>query len=139
MSQTLLSRSCIFTRHLHKHLTTRTRLPAAGSLIRTQAMASQSSKYYLLQYQYTSDILEKRGPHRDAHIGAARQQADAGKMLIAGASGDPVDSALFIWQDVSKQDIEEFVKTDPYVKAGLVTDWKIQPYMAVVGTAMSKT
>lgn len=24
-------------------------------------------------------------------------------MLIAGASGDPVDSALFIWQDVSKQ------------------------------------
>ena len=24
-------------------------------------------------------------------------------MLIAGAAGDPVDSALFIWQDVSKQ------------------------------------
>ena len=30
-------------------------------------------------------------------------QADAGKMLIAGAAGDPVDSALFIWQDVSKE------------------------------------
>ena len=30
-------------------------------------------------------------------------QADAGKMLIAGAAGDPVDSGLFIWQDVSKQ------------------------------------
>ena len=39
-----------------------------------QAMASQSSKLYLLHYQYTQDILEKRGPHRDAHIGAARQQ-----------------------------------------------------------------
>lgn len=37
-------------------------------------MASQSSKYYLLHYQYTPDIMEKRGPHRDAHIGAARQQ-----------------------------------------------------------------
>lgn len=113
-------------------------------------MASQSTKYHLLHYQYAPDILEKRGPHRDAHIGAARQQvqscslhlsichafvsvsarlvvvallsgincmfykpgmanclyiaqADAGKMLIAGAAGDPVDSALFIWQDVSKQ------------------------------------
>ena len=37
-------------------------------------------------------------------------QADAGKMLIAGAAGDPVDSALFIWQDVSKQ-----VKSSVYV------------------------
>ena len=37
-------------------------------------MASQSSKFYLLHYQYTPDIMEKRGPHRDAHIGAARQQ-----------------------------------------------------------------
>lgn len=40
----------------------------------TQAMASNSSNFYLLHYQYTPDIMEKRGPHRDAHIGAARQQ-----------------------------------------------------------------
>ena len=37
-------------------------------------MASQSSQYHVLNYKYVPDILEKRGPHRDAHLGAARKQ-----------------------------------------------------------------
>ena len=39
-----------------------------------QAMASQGSKYYCLQYKYVADIMEKRGPHRDAHLGAAKKK-----------------------------------------------------------------
>jgi uncharacterized protein YciI len=31
------------------------------------------------------------------------------------------------------QDVEAFVKADPYVSAGLVTDWSIRPYMVVAG------
>ena len=37
-------------------------------------MASQSSQYHVLNYKYVPDVLEKRGPHRDAHLGAARKQ-----------------------------------------------------------------
>ena len=37
-------------------------------------MAAQSSKYYSLHYQYVPDILEKRGPHREGHLAAARKQ-----------------------------------------------------------------
>lgn len=39
-----------------------------------QAMASQGSKYYCLQYKYVADIMEKRGPHRVAHLGAAKNK-----------------------------------------------------------------
>ena len=38
----------------------------------TQASAAPS--YHVLQYKYVPDILEKRGPHREAHLGAARQK-----------------------------------------------------------------
>ena len=35
------------------------------------------SSYQLLSYEYVSDILEKRGPHRDAHLTAAKEKARA--------------------------------------------------------------
>lgn len=101
-------------------------------------MASQSSQYHVLNYKYVPDILEKRGPHRDAHLGAARKQDEAGKLLIAGAAGDPVDGAVFVFKNTSKEDIEEFVQTDPYMKAGLISSWSLQPFNAVAGSEVSK-
>ena len=35
------------------------------------------SSYQLLSYEYVHDILEKRGPHRDAHLTAAKEKARA--------------------------------------------------------------
>ena len=44
-------------------------------------------------------------------------------MLIAGAYLDPTDGAAFIWTPkASRADVEAFVKADPYVTAGLVTE-----------------
>lgn len=50
-----------------------------------------------------------------------------------GAAGDPVEGALFIFKDVTKEEIEVFVKADPYVLNGLVPDYKIKPYAVVIG------
>ena len=44
------------------------------------------------------DILEKRGPHRAAHIEGAKQALAAGKLYMAGALADPVDGAIFIFR-----------------------------------------
>lgn len=100
----------------------------------TQAGAPAGPKYYILNYKYVSDILEKRGPHREAHLGAANKQLNAGKIVMAGAAGDPVEGAVFIWKNVTKNEIEEFVKSDPYVLNGLVPEYNIKPYAVVVGS-----
>jgi hypothetical protein len=55
-------------------------------------------RYHLLQYSYVPDILEKRGPHRAAHIEGAKQALAAGKLYMAGALADPVDGAIFIFR-----------------------------------------
>ncbi len=40
-----------------------------------QAAATPPS-FQLLSYKYVSDILEKRGPYREAHLAGARQKVD---------------------------------------------------------------
>ncbi|KAK9864955.1 hypothetical protein WJX84_003661 [Apatococcus fuscideae] len=87
----------------------------------------------ILQYKYVEDILERRGPHREAHLKAAADQVKAGSCLIAGASGNPPSGALFVFKGKSSKEIEEFVKADPYIKAGLVSDWEILPFAVPPG------
>ena len=53
-------------------------------------------------------------------------------MVMAGAFAEPVDGALFIFKNVSKEDVEAYVKSDEYVLNGLVTGWKIKPWTVVV-------
>jgi uncharacterized protein YciI len=55
-------------------------------------------------------------------------------VIAAGAAGDPVEGAVFIFKNISKDDIEAFVKADPYVQNGLVPDYSIKPYTVVVGS-----
>lgn len=95
--------------------------------------AADTPGYFVLQYSYVPDILEKRTPFREAHLSAANALVDSGRLVMAGALTDPVDSALFIFKGHSKEEIEEFVKGDAYNVNGLVTEWKIRPYMVVVG------
>lgn len=84
---------------------------------------------HLLIYSYVPDIVERRGPHRDGHLAAiARWHAD-GKIVIAGAVGDPVDSGLFVFRDAA--DIPAFMAADPYPAAGLVTSHRVEPWLVV--------
>jgi hypothetical protein len=59
-------------------------------------------KYWLLNYTYVPDILEKRGPYREAHLAGAKKHLDAGRLVAAGAVGDPVEGATFFFKDISK-------------------------------------
>jgi uncharacterized protein YciI len=52
----------------------------------------------------------------------------------AGAAGDPVEGAVFIFKNTTKDDIEAFVQADPYVQNGLVPNYSIKPYAVVVGS-----
>jgi hypothetical protein len=72
-------------------------------------MSSQAApSYHILQYQYVPDILEKRGPYREGHLGAARKLEKEGKCVLGGAFGDPVEGAIFILKNMNTQ-----VKTGP--------------------------
>jgi hypothetical protein len=90
-------------------------------------------KCWLLLYSYVPDILERRGPFRDAHLAGAQRQVQAGNMLVAGAYTDPTDGAAFMWTPkATRAGIEAFVAADPYVTAGLVTSHSVREWAVPV-------
>ena len=86
------------------------------------------ASHRILFYDYVDDVLERRGPYREAHL--ARIRADE-RIVMAGALGDPPHGAAIVFRDASLQDIEAFVVGDPYVTAGLVTASRIEPWNLV--------
>jgi uncharacterized protein len=83
----------------------------------------------LLRYQYVTDMAERRAPHRDAHLAAIEESRAAGRLAIAGAVGDPPTGGLLAFR--GEGDAEAFVAADPYVEAGLVTRWTVEPWNVV--------
>ncbi len=91
--------------------------------------------HYLLTYHYSSDYLERRGQFRNAHIAGAWAAQGRGELVLAGAAGDPPDSAVFVFDCADPRVIEAFVQADPYVQNGLVSSHTIVPWTTVVGDA----
>jgi uncharacterized protein YciI len=87
----------------------------------------------LLSYEYVYDILERRKPHREAHLAHIERAAAGGSLVVAGAVGDPPHGAAFVFEDESDAAAaaEEFAAGDPYVAAGLVSDRRIEPWTVV--------
>jgi uncharacterized protein YciI len=92
-----------------------------------------ATTYWLLFYDYVDDIVDRRGPFREAHLARARDAHNRGALLFAGALADPVDGALFVFRADDRDVVEDFARHDPYVKEGLVTAWKVRPWNVVVG------
>lgn len=95
--------------------------------------SAEPPKHLLLNYTYVPDILEKRGPYREAHLAGAQKKLDERKLVCAGAVGAPPKGATFFFKGASRAEVEQFVKDDAYVQNGLVTAWSIEPYTVVVG------
>jgi len=86
---------------------------------------------FALFYDYVDGILEKRGPYRDEHLALARRYLDEGKLTHAGPFTPPT-GAMFLFANVQKQNVVDFINDDVYVKNGLVTGHRIQEWNVVI-------
>lgn len=89
-------------------------------------------RYLILFYDYVEDIVERRAPHRPAHIALVKSHKQAGGVVAGGALGDPPNGAAIVFRTESEDDVKGFVDSDPYVTAGLVTAWRIVPWNVAV-------
>jgi uncharacterized protein YciI len=84
--------------------------------------------HHVLFYDYVGDVLERRAQYREAHLARIHAERDAGRIVMAGALGDPPSGAAIVFEGVEQDEIEEFARTDPYVEGGLVTSWRVEPW-----------
>ena len=92
---------------------------------------SAPERLHLLFYDYVPGIVERRAPHRAAHLELLRRWRDEGRLVMAGAVGDPPTGALFVLRIDDPREAEGFVGEDPYGQAGLVTAWRVDPWTVV--------
>lgn len=89
--------------------------------------------YYVLQYDYVEDVVERRAPLREAHLALARAAHGRGEIVLAGALADPVDAAVLVFRVDDREAVERFAREDPYVLNGLVTRWRVRAWTVVIG------
>jgi hypothetical protein len=88
-------------------------------------------RLHLLRYEYVEDALAARAPHRAAHLEhIARWQAD-GRLVMAGATGDPPTGGAIVFDVADAADAEAFAAADPYVSEGVVVSWRVEPWLVV--------
>jgi uncharacterized protein YciI len=86
-------------------------------------------KLTVLIYTYVEGMLERRAPYRDGHLALADRMLEEGRLLIAGAIGDPPHGAHLVFTGAAAA--EEFAAADPYGEAGLISSREIQPWNVV--------
>jgi uncharacterized protein len=86
---------------------------------------------HLLLYRYVADVLERRRPYREAHLQRIEALRAADRLLIAGALGDPPTGAAFGFKGLTREEVEAWADTDPYVTNGLVVERSVEPWKLV--------
>lgn len=89
--------------------------------------------HYLLIYDLCSDYLERRAALRDEHLKLAWAAVARGELLLGGALGEPTDNAMLLFAGETPAAAQAFANADPYVREGLVTRWRVRPWLTVVG------
>jgi PPOX class probable F420-dependent enzyme len=97
----------------------------------SDTVAPMPERLQMLFYEYVSDMAERRGPHRDAHLALIARWQQDGRVAVAGAVGDPPHSGLIAFRVEDPAQVRAFVEEDPYVANGLVTDWRVEPWTVV--------
>lgn len=87
--------------------------------------------YFALLYETVDNFIERRLPHRQAHLALIDSAYAEGRLMLAGALKP--SGALLIFRANDASDVERFVQNDPYVTNGLVTRWRVQEWSVVVG------
>lgn len=87
--------------------------------------------YYILFYKTVENYIVRRAPFRGDHLDLVGSFHSEGSLVMAGALADPADGAVLIFKGDSPEVAEEFVRQDPYVKNGLITEWSVRPWNVV--------
>jgi uncharacterized protein YciI len=87
--------------------------------------------HHILFYEYVKDILDRRGPYREEHLARISRERERERIVMAGALGDPPSGAAIVFRGAERAEIELFARQDPYVRAGLVSSWRIEVWKLV--------
>lgn len=83
---------------------------------------------YIMWGSYCQDVLEKRAPHRQAHLDGLAQQKAVGVLITIGPTKDTT-KVFAIYEADSENTVRQLVENDPYWLHGIWTEYTIKEWI----------
>lgn len=91
---------------------------------------------HILTYNFSPKYLEERTPHRMNHFEHLKPYINRKELLLGGATESEAPDGILIFNKLSKEEIETFAKSDPYVLNNVAISFKIEKWNTVAGSLM---
>jgi uncharacterized protein len=83
---------------------------------------------YIMWGSYCENALEKRTPHRQAHLAGLTAQKEQGILVTLGPTKD--NTKVFgIYEAESADTVRQLIESDPYWQNGIWTEYEIKEWI----------
>lgn len=83
---------------------------------------------YIMWGTYCEDVLEKRTPHRQAHLDGLAQQKAAGILMTIGPTKD-LTQCFGIYEADDEATVRHLIESDPYLQNGIWTEYEVKEWI----------
>ncbi len=83
---------------------------------------------YVMWGSYCENVMEKRAPHRQAHLDGLAQQKESGVLVTLGPTKDAT-MVFGIYEAPDEATVKALVEGDPYWKNGIWTEYQIREWI----------
>ncbi len=83
---------------------------------------------YVLWGRYCDDVLEKRAPHRQAHLDGLTAQKNQGILVTIGPTKD-ISQVFGIYEAESEAQVRQLIEADPYWQHGIWTEYEVKEWI----------
>jgi uncharacterized protein len=87
---------------------------------------------FILTGRYCSDVLEKRAPHREAHLAGLAQQKADGILVTLGPTKD-LTQVFGIYDAADEATVRQLIEADPYWQHGVWTAYDVKEWIQAIG------
>jgi uncharacterized protein len=90
------------------------------------------TKKYVMWGSYCENVIERRAPHREAHLAGLQQQQSDGILITLGPTQD-LTKVFGIYAADSEEIVRQLIEADPYWKNGIWTEYSIKEWIQAIG------
>jgi len=86
---------------------------------------------FVLSGTYCEDVVEKRAPHRQAHLDGLAKQKQSGVLVTIGPTKD-LTQVFGIYDAENEAIVRQLVESDPYWQHGIWTSYEVKEWIQAI-------
>jgi uncharacterized protein len=87
---------------------------------------------FVLWGRYCDDVLDRRAPHRQAHLDGLNQQKADGILITLGPTQD-LTQVFGIYEAPDIDTVKALIEADPYWQNGVWTSYEVKEWIQAIG------